>query len=403
MELNVRDMASIAWSFARIVKQDMPLIDSISKQSIMCIAEFGSQGLTNTAWSFATATKRDEILLHAVANEVIKKIMADWAQKAMPLEDLATDLNGLTWALGTAEVLTEQLGNRIHNFMMEIGRAQDWEMQTSPAPNNEVPTAEDHPGDEPHVESDLPDMCVVHKPAGWEVDNQDAGGGPWLSTFLQKYYNVKQVPIVHWEKHQFGMVHRLDIPSSGLILIGKTFEGFYSLKWQLQTGNITRDYVLLVHGWVSLDEKLNEETTCESAEVPAQMKVLAHMRRADEEDKLHSLIVMRFKKGKRTDLRTHFAGAGHPTVADGKYTDRETYLRDREWCARKFMHSYRLDYTDAKGKSQECICPLPADLRVSLEKLLPRGPESAAAVEAWIEGAMPKPFPEYKGLQGTEE
>merc|ERR1712176_854960 len=112
----------------------------------------------------------------------------------------------------------------------------------------------------------------------------------------------------------------------------------------------------------------------------------------------YTLVLMRFCKGRRTDLWTHFSQGGHPTVADGKYSDRETYLRDREWCARKFMHCYRLQYSDSKDVIHTCVEPLPHDLRESLEKLLPRGQESAAAVEGWIEGNPPRPWEEYHGL-----
>eukprot|EP00415_Alexandrium_ostenfeldii_P000483 UN0483 len=228
-----------------------------------------------------------------------------------------------------------------------------------------------------------------------------------MSSWLMEQFSIDDVPIAHYEEHQFGMVQRLDIPSSGLILVGKTWEGFYTLKWQLQTGGITRDYILLVHNWVELDNRINEQSfadkAAEGAAAPAQLTVLAHLRRADEEDVKMSLVVMRVQKSKRTDLRTHFAGAGHPTVADGKYSDRETYLRDREWCARKFMHCFRLHYRDSQDVFHECVEPLPSDLRESLAKLLPRGPESAEMVEEWLEGKPPRSWDEYQGLRGHEE
>merc|ERR1719375_1173036 len=110
--------------------------------------------------------------------------------------------------------------------MRSLGRSKDFEMSRSrPEPTKvELPSVEDHPGDAPYIRQDLPDVCVIHKPAGWEVDNQDAGGGPWMSSWLMTTFEIDEVPIVHYEEHQFGMLHRLDIPSSGLLLIGKTWE-----------------------------------------------------------------------------------------------------------------------------------------------------------------------------------
>jgi len=405
-----RDLASSSWAFARIHMPNPKLVGAMSGVVLGRIPEFEAKGLSNTAWAFATLGMRDEDLMNALASEVMKKVRKAWADGSMKIEDLATDINGLTWAMDHAGVLTRNLSSTILALMRDLGRAKDFEMSTPDRPppaQIETVSPEDHPGDAPILRDDeLPDMCVVHKPAGWEVDNQDAGGGPWMSSWLMEQFNIDQVPICHYEEHQFGMVQRLDIPSSGLILVGKTWEGFYTLKWQLQTGNITRDSVLLVHNWVELDSKVNDqsfaEKAAEGAAAPAQLTVIAHLRREDEEDARMSLVLMRARKASRSDLRTHFAGAGHPTVADGKYSDRETYLRDREWCARKFMHCYRLEYRDSKDVIHKCVEPLPHDLRDSLAKLLPRGRESAAAVEDWVEGKVPRPWDEYEGLHGLD-
>merc|ERR1712008_255963 len=85
---------------------------------------------------------------------------------------------------------------------------------------------------------DFTDLCVVHKPPGWEVDSADVGSGILLSTFLQRIYSPWVAPLVHYEEYQFGMVHRLDRVSSGLLLVGKTFSGYHCLVWQLNTGRL---------------------------------------------------------------------------------------------------------------------------------------------------------------------
>jgi len=404
-----RDLASTVWAFARLQIEKAELTTTISEAAANHIPEFGTQGLTNMAWSMATLTAGDEKLMHTLAAEVLRKITKSWKDGSLKIEELATDANGLTWALGRAGVLSEAMSFTIRDLMMDLGRAKDFEMAgpSRPKPNRiETVSPEDQPGEMPSLRDNLPDMCIVMKPAGWEVDNQDAGGGPWMSSWLMEQFAIDDVPIVHYEEHQFGMVHRLDIPSSGLILVGKKWEGFYSLKWQLQTGNITRDYILLVHGWVSLDGEINERSfadkATEDSTPPAQLTVLAHLRRADEEETQMSLVVMRVQKGRRSDLRTHFAGAGYPTVADGKYSERETYLRDREWCARKFMHCFHLIYHDSNNTRHTSAEPLPDDLRESLAKLLPRGPESAEAVEAWVDGKVPNSWDQYVGLKGKD-
>lgn len=46
----------------------------------------------------------------------------------------------------------------------------------------------------------------------------------------------------------FGFLHRLDVPSSGLILAAKTYAAYYDLQLQLRSRSLARDYVVLNHG-----------------------------------------------------------------------------------------------------------------------------------------------------------
>lgn len=45
-----------------------------------------------------------------------------------------------------------------------------------------------------------------------------------------------------------GFLHRLDVPSSGLILVAKKYSAYFDLLLQLHRGDILRDYVVLLHG-----------------------------------------------------------------------------------------------------------------------------------------------------------
>ena len=51
--------------------------------------------------------------------------------------------------------------------------------------------------------------------------------------------------------HDFGFLHRIDVTSSGLVLVAKTYKAYYDLKLKLNVGNLSRDYVVLSHGWMS--------------------------------------------------------------------------------------------------------------------------------------------------------
>jgi len=178
------------------------------------------------------------------------------------------------------------------------------------------------------------------------VDCSDVGSGILLSTFLQRTYSPWAAPLVHYNEYQFGMVHRLDRVSSGLLLVGKTFSGYHCLVWQLNTGRLEREYAVAVHGWLAPDLRLinakvfhlHAEGSRASRVVeqgkPSQTRLTTfghYALRGHPEDKF-SIIVVQIHTGRRHQIRTHLAHIGHLTVADGKYMPREWFLQERQWC-----------------------------------------------------------------------
>jgi len=71
-------------------------------------------------------------------------------------------------------------------------------------------------------------------------------------------------------------------------------------------------------------------------------------------------------------------------VCDGKYTAPEVFLADREWCARNFVHRYRLAFLDFEGRSHEAMVPLPEDLVLALSCLEPKDSVSAKVLDEWL-------------------
>merc|ERR1712110_403722 len=97
----------------------------------------------------------------------------------------------------------------------------------------------------PQILLDLSDRLVILKPPGWEVEDghtefqlleflRSSGAGPW--------------PILDDAGHHNGLLHRLDVPCSGLVLMAKSYRAYYDLKLQLNAGGMARDYVVLCHG-----------------------------------------------------------------------------------------------------------------------------------------------------------
>ncbi|CAK0861641.1 unnamed protein product, partial [Prorocentrum cordatum] len=261
--------------------------------------------------------------------------------------------------------------------------------------------ASGHPA-APRVARDLADRLVVEKPPGWEVDqglsdvlgsdsvqttdtDSSKADNKKLSGFLASVLPPRRCPIVQDAAHRRGLLHRLDVPSSGLVLAAKTYEAYYDLSLQLSVGAIARDYLVLCRGWVPPArggvvarvrwEEGSGRPSCAGGHLgkPAEsrLKVLAHVLRGPAE--CLSLVAVRIATGRRHQIRAHLALMGHPVACDGKYTCLDTFLADLRWCPRNFLHRYCLGFSDLDGAAVAASSPPPPDLLGVLRRLRPRG------------------------------
>lgn len=203
-------------------------------------------------------------------------------------------------------------------------------------------------GVRPSLLVDLSGMVVVHKPADWEVDGIAATEGghahPPLSSFLQSLFPLETFPLVWSAGHGYGFLHRLDIPSSGLVLGGTSFEGYYWLRLQLDTHLLRREYVVVCSGLAptSLEEvavrvdmapEPTQRRSVSDSGKPSQtwVRVQAHVG-ADlidsdiDHDRRACVTAIRILTGRRHQIRVHMRHAGHPTLADARYTCRELFM-----------------------------------------------------------------------------
>jgi len=137
---------------------------------------------------------------------------------------------------------------------------------------------------------------------------------------------------VHQSLFGFGFLHRLDVASSGLVLVGKTFKGLFSLQWQKSAYEIQREYQVVSYdlegvGLRRVDAKVNvsgkkvSRTLTEDRGQPAISHFLAqaHLMGGPAIDFRFSILVIRIYTGRRHQIRAHTRAVGHPTACDGWY------------------------------------------------------------------------------------
>ncbi len=122
-----------------------------------------------------------------------------------------------------------------------------------------------------------------------------------------------------------GLVHRLDRPASGVMVLARTSKAARRLGRQFREREVGKRYLALVEGvpkgWGTRTDYLVKErprVRVVSAEHPdAKRAELAWQRLAD--DGRHSLLMIRPQTGRPHQIRVQMAAQGHPLVGDPRY------------------------------------------------------------------------------------
>lgn len=163
-------------------------------------------------------------------------------------------------------------------------------------------------------------LLVAMKPAG--ILSQADGSHhmdmlSWLKSYLKEKYKKKG-------NVYLGLVHRLDQPTSGVMVFAKTSKAASRLSIQIQKHIFKKTYLLICHGspfptkgtMVDFLEKKNENVIVskEGKEAILTYEVLSY---CQEEDL--SLVSVQLKTGRKHQIRVQFASRGYPIVGDHRY------------------------------------------------------------------------------------
>lgn len=131
-----------------------------------------------------------------------------------------------------------------------------------------------------------------------------------------------------------GIVHRLDRDTTGLMVIGKTYEATLHLATQFAERTVSRQYIALVWGVVKEDNMLIETELGRSsrdrklrAVVERGGKYAATEVTVLERYMSASLVTCTLRTGRTHQIRVHMASLRHPLVGDPDYGGREPAVK----------------------------------------------------------------------------
>ena len=233
-------------------------------------------------------------------------------------------------------------------------------------------------------------VMIIDKPAGMVVH---PGSGNYTGTLLNgvAYYLKQQNPDVD-EKTlpRYGLVHRIDKNTSGLLLMAKTYQAAAHLSKQFFDHSIQRKYIALVWGDFDKDEgtivahvgrnqrfrKLFEAYP----EGEYGKEAITHYRVLERFNYV-TLVECKLETGRTHQIRVHMKHIGHTLFGDTTYGG-DKILKGTvfskykqfvdnclEICPRQALHAFTLGFVHpVTGENMFFESPLAADMEQVIEK-----------------------------------
>ena len=216
------------------------------------------------------------------------------------------------------------------------------------------------------------DVIVVDKPAGLVVHpGHGHPDGTLVNAILALYPDVAAVG----DPLRPGIVHRLDVGTSGLMVVARSDRAYRSLVAALAARTVTRAYLALVWGHLESPNGVIDAPIGRDHRDPLRMAVVIDGKPA--RTRYHTLtnfrspvevseVECRLESGRTHQIRVHLAAAGHPVVGDGQYGG----MRSGVSSPRPFLHAAELAFVHpGTGATMTFTSPLPPDLRDVLDGL----------------------------------
>jgi 23S rRNA pseudouridine1911/1915/1917 synthase len=173
---------------------------------------------------------------------------------------------------------------------------------------------------------------VLEKPAGLQVHPSEKCEPSTVLSWLQKEFPGECVLL--GEENRFGIVHRLDKETSGLLLVARTHEAFESLKSLFHDRLVEKTYHALAFGHFALKQGsiegdiISGEHSLKRRVASLRDSLKKRVARTDYEVEKRfrdfDLVKVFPKTGRTHQIRVHFLSMGHPIVGDKLYGHRLT-------------------------------------------------------------------------------
>ncbi len=215
-------------------------------------------------------------------------------------------------------------------------------------------------------------IIVINKPAGVAAHPSPGWQGPTvIGAIIAAGYNVSTSGAAERQ----GVVHRLDVGTTGLMVVAKDEASYANLKDQFRERVVKKVYHAMVQGHMdpsegTIDAPINRHPREDYrfAVVADGKPSITHYKSLELFPAV-SLLEIELETGRTHQIRVHFSALHHPLVGDLTYGADHT-IAERLEMHRPWLHARQLAFTHPiTGEYLSFECEYPSDLTRSLETL----------------------------------
>ncbi len=223
------------------------------------------------------------------------------------------------------------------------------------------------------------DVLVVNKPAGMicfpegDVSNEEK---TLIDELIKERPELKNAG----EQPRYGVAHRLDKDTSGVLLIAKSDETLDFFQKKFKNREVDKKYLALVVGVIRDEQGTIDTLIGREKKGGIKQKVYFPFSpdskgkrnaitdyKVIESFKDYSLVEVEIKTGRKHQIRCHFTYLQHPIAGDNLYGFKNQSCP--EGLKRQFLHAYKLKIKLPNGEEKEFKSDLSEDLKKTLNNI----------------------------------
>ena len=216
------------------------------------------------------------------------------------------------------------------------------------------------------------DIVVIDKPIGCAAHPSPGWTGPTVvGALMAAGYTIS----TSGPAERQGIVHRLDVGTSGLMIVAKSDKAFHVLKDAFRNRTVDKIYHAMVQGHMDPTTGTIDAPIDRHPKEDHRFAVMA----TGKESITHyeviefyrgvSMVKIELETGRTHQIRVHFSALHHPLVGDTTY-GADPVLAKSLQMSRPWLHAAELRFAHpVTGETLNFHAPYPADLTRSLALL----------------------------------